>query len=201
LTSIPHVVVDLPRIERVEVGCNWIKAENITDELLPIVSGKPIFGYFDQYVPDMIIEKMYLGSARCIENERAMGELKNYGVTHILSIGKEIVQNLEKVPPMITTEFKHKTASIFDAPHEDILTIIKEMKEFIDEAMEEGGVLVHCVAGISRSAAVVIAYIMMTQQKSLEEVESYVRSKRPCIKPNDGFFNQLRQLEKELTSN
>jgi protein-tyrosine phosphatase len=198
LTSLPQDIVNIPHVNNIDVSCNWIMAENLDEEFLPIVSGAPVVGYFDQYVPDKIIDGIYLGSVRCIENDRALEELEKRKITHVLSIGKEIVSNLDKFPEKLKNDFKQKTYDIADSPHEDIVTIIKEMKTFMDTAREEGGIFVHCVAGISRSASVVIAYIMQMENMTLDEAEKFVRSKRPCVKPNEGFETQLKGLEKEF---
>jgi protein-tyrosine phosphatase len=62
--------------------------------------------------------------------------------------------------------------------------------------MKNGRCLVHCVQGISRSASVVIAYVIASENKSFEEAHRYVKEKRPLIKPNDGFAQQLQEYEK-----
>ena len=49
-----------------------------------------------------------------------------------------------------------------------------------------GGVLVHCYAGQSRSAALVIAHLMSSQRLSLMDAWAATRAARPCIQPNPG---------------
>lgn len=41
--------------------------------------------------------------------------------------------------------------------------------------------------GVSRSAAIVIAYLIYTQNMTYETAYDLVRRKRACIKPNSGF--------------
>lgn len=48
------------------------------------------------------------------------------------------------------------------------------------------------MAGVSRSATLVIAYMMKRYRLSLKEAEQLVRSKRPFINPNPGFMKQLQ---------
>lgn len=55
--------------------------------------------------------------------------------------------------------------------------------------------LVHCKMGKSRSASVVIAFVMKTYNWSLQKALDFVKSKRSCINPNDGFMKQLEIYE------
>lgn len=69
----------------------------------------------------------------------------------------------------------------------------------IDVAKEEGGVcLVHCKKGMSRSGAVVVAYLMFHDPKmTLLDALTYARSRRAIIAPNLGFMAQLIEWERE----
>ena len=58
-----------------------------------------------------------------------------------------------------------------------------------------GGILVHCTLGISRSSAIVIAYIMMHSKITVSMACKIVQRARPWIRPNDGFLYQLYHLE------
>lgn len=55
-------------------------------------------------------------------------------------------------------------------------------------------VLVHCVMGRSRSATLVLAYLMMKHSLSVVDAIEHVRQRR-CILPNHGFLKQLRALD------
>lgn len=60
-----------------------------------------------------------------------------------------------------------------------------------------GKVIVHCAMGVSRSRALVLAYLMICQGLSLAEAIAAVRLNRD-IGPNSGFLQQLLQLELSL---
>ncbi len=62
------------------------------------------------------------------------------------------------------------------------------MKQYIDQ---NKGVLVHCRAGVSRSASVIIAYLMKYHNMSFNHAYSYLINKRPIVNPNAGFITQL----------
>ncbi|AAQ21684.1 ptp-2 [Cryptophlebia leucotreta granulovirus] len=61
--------------------------------------------------------------------------------------------------------------------------------------LECKNVLIHCHAGVSRSATVAIYYFMCSKNLSYEEAYNYVNSKRP-ICPNDHFVNLLINKKK-----
>ncbi len=64
--------------------------------------------------------------------------------------------------------------------------------------MEEGGCLVHCQAGVSRSASFIIAFVMKRIKCSLEQAYTFVKQRRPMVFPNFGFQHQLKKLEIQI---
>jgi len=67
--------------------------------------------------------------------------------------------------------------------------------DFIHKAISQGRkVLVHCVAGVSRSASMCIAYLMQHHGMSLEEAKAKVKKQRPCTRPNESFMKQLKEF-------
>lgn len=60
-----------------------------------------------------------------------------------------------------------------------------------------GRVLVHCHVGVSRSATLVLAYLMLKQKLTLVEAIHVVKDNRGVV-PNRGFLRQLIQLDGRL---
>ncbi|KAG7282722.1 hypothetical protein CRUP_017648 [Coryphaenoides rupestris] len=72
---------------------------------------------------------------------------------------------------------------------------------FEEEARQTAkGVLVHCQAGVSRSATVVIAYLMKHTLMTMTDAYKYVRGRRPVVSPNLNFMGQLLEFERDLNS-
>jgi len=71
--------------------------------------------------------------------------------------------------------------------------------KFIHENRSKGkNVLVHCMAGISRSSTIIIGYLMTNENMSLEIAYKFVRQKRRAAFPNFGFMKQLQDYEEKL---
>ena len=63
----------------------------------------------------------------------------------------------------------------------------------------KGRILVHCHAGISRSATMCLAYLMQAQHYALEDAYDYLKSRRSIISPNLNFMQQLLEFESQLS--
>jgi len=87
---------------------------------------------------------------------------------------------------------------VSDIPREDVLQYFEETYLFIDEAVNDensGSILIHCYFGVSRSATIVLAYLMKKYQITLEEAQDRVKARRSVIGPNFGFLAQLKLYE------
>lgn len=84
---------------------------------------------------------------------------------------------------------------VADNPYVCISRIFDQSNGFISQGLATGKVLVHCQMGMSRSGAVAAAWLMKCQGMRLREALHLLRERRPCIKPNKGFVQQLRAYE------
>ncbi|XP_071855968.1 dual specificity protein phosphatase MPK-4 isoform X2 [Bombus fervidus] len=89
-----------------------------------------------------------------------------------------------------------KYIQVTDMPREDLLTHFEDSYEFIDHSLQQNEkILVHCYFGISRSATIVIAYLMKKYKKSFYDAFEAVKEKRRFVGPNAGFLAQLKLYE------
>jgi protein-tyrosine phosphatase len=89
---------------------------------------------------------------------------------------------------------------ILDMEDELLLPHFKDCIEFLRKHLVQedapAAVLVHCVYGQSRSAAICVAFLMATQGLTLLDAYNVVQSARPCISINPGFLRQLELFER-----
>ncbi|XP_047459735.1 dual specificity protein phosphatase 19-like [Mugil cephalus] len=115
--------------------------------------------------------------------------LRRYKVSHVLNVAYG-VSNL------LPDQMVYKTLQILDLPEMEITSYLQECGSFIDQAREQDGVvLVHCNAGVSRSASIVIGYLMSREGLSFEDAYSQVKLARPSTHPNPGFYRQLQNYK------
>ena len=119
-------------------------------------------------------------------------QLKEKGITKVLT-----VMDLQNGPNYNPEEFIHKRFNITDNSQQNIIQYFGECINFI-KGNEK--ILIHCLKGTSRSATIVIAYLMWYKKWKFEETYDFVKSKR-FIYPNKGFREQLKIFEKLLVEN
>eukprot|EP01064_Diplonema_japonicum_P033152 TRINITY_DN646_c7_g2_i1.p1 TRINITY_DN646_c7_g2~~TRINITY_DN646_c7_g2_i1.p1 ORF type:complete len:324 (+),score=41.16 TRINITY_DN646_c7_g2_i1:43-972(+) len=126
------------------------------------------------------------------KGSNAVKKLQTCEVTRVLSVGCDL-------SPKHPTEFNYKILSVDDVLFTDLLSHAELGADFI-EGNGEGGCLVHCEKGMSRSAFMVVAHSMIKRNLSLSEAYGEVKKSRPVVQPNSSFCRQLRFLESMLSS-
>ena len=89
----------------------------------------------------------------------------------------------------------HLHIPVSDIPSACLLHVLPQCLQFINNQRTQG-VLVHCYHGVSRSVAVVVAFLFWTEpQKSLHQHLEELKSIYPTANPSDAFLRQLRAFE------
>jgi predicted protein tyrosine phosphatase len=136
-----------------------------------------------------ITARLYLGA---LNDALDRTWLDSKRITHVLSIID--LPEIDILHEMLAAAgIEHRVVPALDTAHQDLTPQFQSCFDFIDAGEI---VLVHCHFGISRSATVVLAYLMHSQRLHLDEALAQVLAARPEIFPNDAFIRQLIAYEK-----
>uniref|UniRef100_A0A3B4YTC1 Dual specificity protein phosphatase n=1 Tax=Seriola lalandi dorsalis TaxID=1841481 RepID=A0A3B4YTC1_SERLL len=121
--------------------------------------------------------------------------LVNLGITHVVNAA-DGPQHIDTGPCFYKdTNILYHGVEATDCKDFDLSPFFTETSDFIHGALsQKGKVLVHCARGISRSATLVLAFLMVKERLNLVEAVEVVREHRNIL-PNVGFLNQLRHLD------
>jgi hypothetical protein len=136
---------------------------------------------------DNVIPGLFIGGITSANDDRL---IKSNKITHIVSAQ----------PATIHNDIIYHNVHVDDDERVDIYSYFYNAVEFIDDALSHGNnVLVHCYAGISRSASIVLAYLMAINKYTLSDALELLISKRRICDPNRGFVLQLKCFEWALS--
>ncbi|XP_073698624.1 uncharacterized protein [Garra rufa] len=137
-----------------------------------------------------ILPHLYLGA----ETDVTQDGLSDRGISYVLSVSRCCPQ------PSFLPQSQYLRIPIDDSLRDDLLPWIPQALHFIDGAMSHGcSVLVHCAAGISRSPALAVAYVMYSLKMDLDHAYRFVKERRPTISPNFNFLGQLQLFQGTLS--
>ncbi|XP_015733821.1 dual specificity protein phosphatase 18 isoform X1 [Coturnix japonica] len=110
-------------------------------------------------------------------------------ITTVINVSHELAN-------MLHPGIEYFRVPVADTPSARISACFNSVADLIRNVGERGGrTLLHCAAGVSRSATLCIAYLMKHHAMSLVSAHDWVRSCRPIIRPNNGFWRQLIHYE------
>ncbi|XP_028852512.1 dual specificity protein phosphatase 26-like [Denticeps clupeoides] len=153
-----------------------------------LYTGKVIVSHADEVWP-----RLYIGDYDSAENR---SQLSTHGFTHIVNCAHSSLRGGADFYKGMNITYLGIAAH--DSPTYDMSANFTSAADFIHKALASGGkVLVHCHVGVSRSATVVLAYLMLKQHMNLVEAITTVKEGRGII-PNRGFLRQLIDLHVRL---
>jgi len=150
-----------------------------------------VLSFFKQ--PTLIIDNIYLGNAR---NAASFYDLKEKNIKLIINVTTEISE-------YYPDNFIYIKYNLYDNNKDSIKKYLKDsyikIKEF-QKKNKNRSILIHCFMGSSRSASILIYYIIKTLKKengenyNLEETINFIKNKRDIINPSKKFIAELKEI-------
>jgi len=134
-------------------------------------------------------ETLYIGDVWSTKPEM----IEEYGITAVLSVGME--------------PFDKSILETIESHYVDIDDTVGQAQKMLDEILPEcvkllekwneqnKVTLVHCAAGASRSATVIIAFLIKKFGWNTDQALSFLKRKRMKVQPNQGFLRILKEWE------
>ena len=136
---------------------------------------------------------LYLGGHQSVNDPN---ELKAQGVTHVLNMARELKLDADE---LAKRNIKLLHISARDGKTYNMRNDFEKAFQFIDDALRsKGKIIINCARGISRSATIVIAYLMYRYNLRLSDAYLLLLRLRPQVRPNSSFRRQLEMFEQEL---
>ena len=157
---------------------------------------------------------LFLGSMSATMDRELLASRR---ITHLVQ-----VLDAPWLPMSEKDGFRCLKIELLDTPSTDLRPHLEGASQYIASALLSGGnVLVHCQQvcvrsqrpnvchdsetmhcsqGVSRSPAIVIAYLIHNLGMSYDQAHALVKWCRPCINPNPGFVAALRAWENRCRS-
>lgn len=151
-------------------------------------------------IPTFVIPGLYVGSIDAARNTAA---LKSKGITHVvrcccdedvLTVGYDPASD----PPNTLVLQWYDDVSTEILVSGELETALDHLRQSI--ICESGAVLVHCIAGRSRSVTVVLAWLIVNRGMSFADALLAVQGARPWVDPNMGFVNQIQALSAKFSA-
>ncbi|XP_075224600.1 dual specificity protein phosphatase 22 [Lycorma delicatula] len=132
-----------------------------------------------------VLPGLYVGNYR---DSKDATQLDRYNITHIVAI--------HDAARKLHSDKHYLCVMASDTPDQNLTQYFPLCNDFIHAARLRGGnVLIHCLAGMSRSVTVAVAYIMSVTSLNWKEALKVVRVGRSVANPNFGFQRQLQEFE------
>lgn len=135
-----------------------------------------------------IVPRLFLGELTAAQSLQL---LQQHNIGNVVSAIKQSYDSLAQV--------NYLCVPIDDTERTNICEWFDNVAGWIQAKLDDPngrGVLVHCIAGVSRSTTLLAAYLMKAHKLTTNEALKFISSKRPQIQPNDFFLHQLEMYER-----
>jgi len=145
--------------------------------------------------PSQILPFLYVG---CQEDAISTKTMQDIHITHVINVST----TGDRATFLNENDDEHfLRIPIDDCLNAQLLPYLDKAYTFIEKArLNHGRVFIHCLAGISRSPALAIAYVMRYLHLSFDDAYQYVKQRRSQISPNFNFVGQLAEYERNLST-
>lgn len=132
---------------------------------------------------DQVDDNLYLGNAFDAADLRGLKELS---ISTVVNATKEIRNYFEDQEDM-----DYLKIDILDNGQATIEPFFQDFLDFINEHPDEK-ILIHCYMGSSRSATLVLLYLVIKHEMSVDEALQFLKQKRDVVNINTVFLDELR---------
>lgn len=134
-------------------------------------------------LPTFIIDNVYLGNAL---NASSIETLHKFGIQGIINITHDI-------PSYYPEDITYLNIRVRDTRDSFLESHLEDAYNFINEHAGKN-ILIHCYMGSSRSASLVIYYLMRHHHMTYQEAQVFVKDKRPVVNLNTNFAKELQTI-------
>ncbi|XP_029366348.1 dual specificity protein phosphatase 18-like [Echeneis naucrates] len=137
-----------------------------------------------------VTDHLYLSNARAANDP---AQVARHDITCVINVS----ESSGRLPAPPGVEYVH--IPVPDCPSFPLGDHFEEVAGKVERTAGRGGrTLVHCNAGVSRSAALCMAYLVRHRDMTLLEAHRWLKICRPLVRPNNGFWKQLIRYEMEV---
>ena len=150
--------------------------------------------FYDMVDASEVLPYVIVGNLASSKNDEFLSR-KN--VRYVLNLTSELSESRVE-------DVEYKNIPMEDDEDEVLAVHLEQCFEFIDKAKLNSTkgklhvVLVHSYFGLSRTSAIILAYLMKEKQWTLRQAFKHLRERHPSAQPNDSFIVQLLRYEQEL---
>ena len=164
---------------------NWSKVDRLDESIIPSAFND-FYNLFT--TPTYIIDNIYIGNA-C--NAADYYTMKNLNITHIVNVSQEISNYFPE-------DFNYFKINELDNETGTLEPYFNDFIDYIDNIDSDKNVLVHCFMGSSRSATLVVCYLMRKHNMTFDDAYALLKGKRKIVNLNVVFAKELKDKFSEV---